>query len=767
VGRPPGRRWRAGLTALAAVALSSAPALAQTASPSPSPAAVPATTVLQSPVLRLEVSARPYRYRLIEVRTGRVLLQHLGTSIRVGGTEPETRNLVAVERAGETGLDVRLGLGNTTRAIEVAFRLPTPEVLQVAVSYAPGHVENVTETFADQGEHYYGVWENTDGGLDTRGVRQELLGLRHVKDVNYPSARAPFYVTSRGYGIYTQSDARGRYEIAVDGRTVASFDDERLQYSVLYGPGYADVLRRFHDLSGGSALPPLWAFDPIWWRDDHHHDWEENGVKSSQALVLKDADVLAQRKIHASAIWLDRPYGTGRYGWGNMDFDETFPDPAGMIAALRERGLNLVVWIANRTANTLLDEGRRAGWVFPPDVYTDWPAVDVGRPDACAWFEKKLDAFAALGVKGYKIDRGEEAEMPDAVQNRLVTAFARLAKEGLEDRHPGDSFEFTRDVYDTGRRWTAVWNGDTDSTWGGLAASLKHALRCAAIDMPMWGSDVGGYHTGRPTKELFARWLELGAYSTLMEVKVGEGRTPWIDYDDELVEVARAQAAAHHDLVPYARSAMYEATRTAMPVMRPLVFDHPDDDTLDDRWDEYMFGPSLLVAPVLADGARSRSVYLPRGRWLDYGDRRTVREGPAAVDVPAPLGVMPLFVPEGAILPRGDILRANDTWTPSWQPRLRVEVFPRREGASRFDYFTGASVAPIETTTAGGVLTVRLGDLGVPGTVEIAAKGHGRVTSNGRPLAVGKGMSDDGRQVLAVPFRGPTRITVEGYVPVF
>lgn len=732
----------------------------QTSAPPASAAAPAGAVTLDSPVLSLEVAPHPYRYRLLERATGRVLVHHLATALRVGDTTPETRDLASLAKADD-GVEARLGFSNSSHEARILFRFTSPEVLQVVVTYDQGHVESVTETFEDQGEHYYGIWEGSDGGIDDRGVEQELLGLRHMADVNYPSARAPFYVTSRGYGVYVQSEAPGRYAVAVKGRTVASFDDERLQYSILYGPSYAEIFRRYNDLAGGLAMPPTWAFDSIWWRDDDHQDWEENGVSSSQELVMKDAEMLATHRIRASALWLDRPYGTGRYGWGNMDFDDTFPDAAAMIRKLRERGLNLLLWIANRSANTLSDEGRRQGYLFSPDVYTDWPAVDLRQPAAYEWLEEKLDAYATLGVKGYKVDRGEEAEMPDAVQNRLVTLFVKLAREGQEARHPGDSFVFARNLYDTGRRYAAVWNGDTESTWGGLAVSVRHALRCGAIDMPMWGSDTGGYHHGTPTKEVFARWLQLSAYSSIMEVKIGQHRTPWIDYDPELVAIAREQAAAHHDLIPYTRSAVYQATRTGMPVLRQLLFDYPDDESLYDKWDEYLFGPSILVAPVLEEGARRRPVYLPRGRWLDYNDRKTAYEGGRTVDAPAPLAVIPRFVKEGAIIPRGDVLRSNDTWTPSWRPALRLEVFPMREGESRFEYFTGQTGETITVTTSGGALTLDFGDLDASGVLEIALKGYGSVERNGRPMGESDGVRyDRERQALVIPFAGPTRVTV-------
>jgi len=104
--------------------------------------------------------------------------------------------------------------------------------------------------------------------------------------------------------------AKGHYTVAVSNKTSFNFDSPQLQYDVIYGPAYADILGRYNSLAGPSVMPPVWAFDSIWWRDDNHDDWAAQGVTSSQALVIKDADNLRLHQIPASAIWIDRPYGT-------------------------------------------------------------------------------------------------------------------------------------------------------------------------------------------------------------------------------------------------------------------------------------------------------------------------------------------------------------------------------------------------------------------------------------------------------------------------
>ncbi len=144
----------------------------------------------------------------------------------------------------------------------------------------------------------------------------------------------------------------------------------------------------------------------------------------------------------------------------------------------------------------------------------------------------------------------------------------------------------------------------------------------------MWGSDTGGYFAPPSAdNELLARWLEFSAFSPMMEVILGPKRTLWDDYSPEVVGIAQKYVAAHHDLIPYTRSAMYQATQDGMPIMRALVLAYPDDARLTDMWDEYLYGDSLLVAPVTTAQTTEREVYLPAGKWMNYHDKQTVYAG--------------------------------------------------------------------------------------------------------------------------------------------
>ena len=287
------------------------------------------------------------------------------------------------------------------------------------------------------------------------------------------------------------------------------------------------------------------------------------------------------------------------------------------------------------------------------------------------------------------------------------------------------------------------------------------------MNFPIYGSDTGGYN-GTPNKEVMARWLQFNAYTSMMEVLIGPNRTVWTSYDTELVGIAKAQAQAHHDLIPYTRSYAYKATQTGMPIMRAMVLAYPNDTTVTDTWNQYMYGAEILVAPVTTAGATSRTVYLPAGKWLNYNDKATTSAGGASITASAPLTTIPLFVKEGAIIPRGDILKSNNNWTTNWAANLRIEVFPAASGSSSFDYYTGTSVQAITASISAGTLTVKFGDLGTDGKLEVYCNGSSSVVRNGVTLTSGTDFTYDAtKKLLTVSFSGATTLEVSGTASIF
>jgi alpha-D-xyloside xylohydrolase len=746
------------------------------------PGTAAAATILESSALRLEVTAAPYSYAVIEKTTGQVLLRQSQTTFTVGTARSASTAVIGNKAA--TRLDATLTFPGSADTAHVRWTFVNPFVVQVALTCDNALPTNITEAFLDQGERNYGLWEysyyGTGGALDNRGAtNQPLLGLSGPPvGSGDPSARAPFYVTSRKYGVYADTLARGSATVAVNDRTSFTFDTPALTYNVIYGPSYAQVLARYNELAGGSLMPPLWAFDSIWWPDDHHADLATNGVTNAQALVKKDADTLQRLRIPASAIWLDRPWGSGGGGlggWGNFDFDSGatgFPNPDEMIADLASRNMYLLGWIANRANNTML-----ADPVFAPAIFnaangfagnfTTTPGLDLRRPEVFAHFKNRLrDNFVKRGMRGFKIDRGEQGEVPAALQNELAVLTAKAAHDATSDVLGAEGFTFARNVYDRARKYVAVWNGDSSSSFAGMADSLKQLLRLGAIMYSMVGSDTGGY--GRaPNAEIFARWLALSAHSPMMQVLLGPNRTIWNNYNTGpnanplLPVIARAFAQEHHDLIPYTRSLVYASTQTGLPAMRMMPFAFPNDPAVGDMLDEYMFGDALLVAPVLVAGATSRSVYLPSGQWIDYNDKLTRHTGPATITANAPIDVIPRYVKAGAIVPRGDILKSNNDWTPNWAPSLRIEFYPAAGVASRFEYYTGTGVVAMTGSLSGTTVSWQAGNLGIAGVLEVHnIDRYTSVRRNDQALGSADVRYDATTQVMTIPLRGATSVQI-------
>jgi alpha-glucosidase (family GH31 glycosyl hydrolase) len=222
-----------------------------------------------------------------------------------------------------------------------------------------------------------------------------------------------------------------------------------------------------------------------------------------------------------------------------------------------------------------------------------------------------------------------------------------------------------------------TWGGDTRSRAGiivpetpdtgtstdlGLRSVLVSIQQAAFMGIPYWGSDIGGY-SAFGDREVFARWIEVGALSPLMRIHGKGSREPWAmptdpHFDREMLDIYTRYVKLHHSLTNYLYRYARTAHRTGAPIVRPLVYGWPDDPNVTDRWDEWMLGDDLLAAPVWQSGARSRDVYLPEGTWVDYWDRSRVLHGPVRLIEPAPLGKAPLFVRQGSSLLRPE--RADD-----------------------------------------------------------------------------------------------------------
>jgi alpha-glucosidase (family GH31 glycosyl hydrolase) len=280
-----------------------------------------------------------------------------------------------------------------------------------------------------------------------------------------------------------------------------------------------------------------------------------------------------------------------------------------------------------------------------------------------AWWRAQARETLALGVQGIKADDGEGYYLPEDVRFADGTDGARRAwrwgddyrrsmRRALQDVHPGDGVLFGRSGW-TGQQATGMlWAGDQASDFWSLRVMLAATVSAAHSGVSNWSHDIGGYlgdaGVRRATGELLVRWAQLGCFTPLMQAHARLEQEPWT-YDHETLDHFRGAVLLHEMLVPYVRAAARTAARSGLPITRPLSLLDPDDD---EGWatpDAFGYGPSLLVAPVVEEGAEERTVRLPRGEWIAAwsGERFAGRR---TVTVRAPLGLVPVWVREGAIV---------------------------------------------------------------------------------------------------------------------
>ncbi len=605
-------------------------------------------------------------------------------------------------------------------------------------------------------EPFYGLGEKT-GSLDRRGRRWVFWntdaydpafgGYRPDQDPLYLSI--PFFLGLRGgvaYGVFT--DVAHRLEIdlamsAAERYAVRSAGPSIDQYLVL-GPTMADVLRRYTALTGRAPIPPLWSLG------FHQCRW---GYSPASRLEEIGAE-LRRRDIPADTLWLDIQHMDG---YRSFTFDPiSFSDPDGLAARLESMGFRLVViedpGIKVDPGWELFDRAARDGHFLAdasgtPYEGVAWPGasrfLDFTAPGARALWAAEVERVARRGVDGIWLDvneptvfpeSGGEAEIPGdlvAAGDGLPTTMAearnvyalhqaRATVEGLRAAYPARRpFVLSRAGYAGIQRYAAIWTGDAPSTWESLRQTPAMLMGLGLSGVAFAGSDIGGY-SGHASAELYARWMEVGAFSPFARAHVTNGvpgQEPWA-FGSEVEDISRARLRERYRLLPYLYSLFAEAAASGAPVWRPLVWGHEADTSLHRVDDQVMLGPFVMVAPILAEGATSRSVRLPAGRWYDL-ESSAIFDGPADITVGATLAGVPSFVREGAILPRGG-LGSHTGALPT--DALRLDVYPAR-AESRFELYedAGDGAGPSARTT----ITLRASDTGA--VLDIAAREGGYV----------------------------------------
>lgn len=572
----------------------------------------------------------------------------------------------------------------------------------VAVQLVPGDPSGVThwgEVLASpEDELIYGLTERiVDDIADSEWFPAEVGSLdRKGETVTMwvtptMSGYVPFHQSSEGYGLLVDGFMAGTYDVGatepdrVELEFEMSPDEQAGRYYLFHGPDHATILEQYYELTGYAPQPPDHVF--LHWRGRDEHPVgdpvEVDGV-AINASVAGDLRAYDEYGLPAGIYHLDRPWAVGPEGFGRFELDpERHPNAEEMLTLLEERGWHNMVWMAPWAIGSRGEEARARGYLAPDSDR----AIDLTNPDAVEWLTQDVLDFLAgpegSHVDGFFMDRGDEPDVTSAVEhvysdgrngrqihNWYPVEYARIFRDIIDRARPDDGFLLARPGYTGSQAHVMRWGGDTHARDGiaipeappqdqpstdlGLRSVLISVQRAAFMGTPFWGHDIGGYN-GWIDREVYARWIEIGFASPLMRFH-GQGGTPWEPtqgggLDEGLLDIYRRYVVLRHAMQDYLVAAAEEASESGMTMVRPLVFLWPDEEGARDRWDQWMLGDDLLVAPVWESGARNRTVWIPPGEWVDFWDRATLVEGPTEIEVDVPLDQLPMWVsPDSELL---------------------------------------------------------------------------------------------------------------------
>lgn len=447
-------------------------------------------------------------------------------------------------------------------------------------------------------------------------------------DQSYKSI--PFYISSRGYGVFVNSSDKVSYEIASDTVSKVSFTvpGEKLEYFVIGGENLEEVISNYTTLTGKPALPPAYTFG-LWLTTSFTTKYDEETVTSF-------IDGMAEREIplqvfHFDCFWMKE------FEWCNFEWDtRQFPDPPAMLKRLKAKGLEICVWINPYIAqrSKLFDEGKKNGYfiknldgsVFQCDMWQPGMAiVDFTNPDACKWYADKLRKLCEMGVDCFKTDFGEriptnvkyfDGSDPIAMHNYYTYLYNKAVFNVLKEYYgENKACLFARSATVGGQKFPVHWGGDCSAEYTSMAETLRGGLSLCASGFGYFSHDMSGFEA-TATPDIYKRWAAFGLLSTHSRLHGNSSyRVPWL-FDDESVDVLRFFTKLKGKLMPYIWAQANKTSTVGVPMMRAMVIDFADDPACLYLDRQYMFGDNLLVAPIFNDEGTAE-FYVPSGIWTD------------------------------------------------------------------------------------------------------------------------------------------------------
>jgi len=532
----------------------------------------------------------------------------------------------------------------------------------------------------DPGEAIYGLGQHQQGVMNYAGSAVHLLQENREVAV-------PVLLSSKGYALLWDNPAVTTVDVgrAEKGKlTWSSEDGSTVDYYFFAGPEPDQAIAEYRWLTGEAPMFGKWAWGFWQCRERYAKQEEILGVAAKYRAMGVPIDGIIQDWQY----WPPLNQVTAEGGWGSHEFERArYPDPAAMVKTLHDENFHIIisVWAKFDVTNNgvsieNLKQLEAVNGALKPTIKYVYPKgqgkwYDPFNEKAREVYWKDVSTHLfTFGLDGWWLDASEPelsgswgefrtfatAQGPGA---RVFNAYPLVHTGGVYQGQRAETsdkrvFILTRSAYAGQQRNAAVtWSGDIQGTWDVFRKQIPAGLNFTASGIPYWNTDIGGFFGGDPADpkyaELFTRWFQFGSFCPMFRVHgTGKPKELW-RFDQATQEVMKNFIKLRYHLLPYTYSVAWMVTHEGYTMMRPLVMDFRKDPQIQNIADQFLFGPSLMVCPVVQPGVTSRSVYLPAGTgWVDFWTGKSY-DGGQKIDAPATIDKMPIYVKAGAILPYG------------------------------------------------------------------------------------------------------------------
>ena len=460
-----------------------------------------------------------------------------------------------------------------------------------------------------------------------------------------------------------------------------------LDYVVFAGGSPESAIASYRRVTGTVPLLPKWAFGFIQCRERYE----------TQDELVDSLENYRTRGIPADLIVQDWQYW-GKHGWNAMRFDEDhYPNPALMVEKVHDLGGKIMISVWSKVGkNTDLGRELAAKHYLIGD--TEW--IDFSNPAAAAFYWQNIDkTFNSIGFDAWWLDATEPeddamtgqrifAGSSDFLRNAYPLLVSKAVYTGQRETSPDKRVMIlTRSAFAGQQRYaSAVWSGDIPGDWETFKKQIPAGLDYVSCGLPFWTTDCGGFmrpkdqYESDSYHELLIRWMQFSVFCPLMRVHGLASHTEVWNYGPVVEREARKLIELRYRMIPYAYSVAAAANSGLSPMM-PLVMEFPDDPKALECNYEYLYGPSVLVAPVVERGATTMPVYFPKtaGGWRDFLTGAHY-DGGKTVDFDVTGWKFPLLARAGSIIPLAPVAqyvgeKADDS--------LEIHVYAGADGSFR------------------------------------------------------------------------------------